>query len=113
MAKSKKRNEVDIEAVAKAVEKQLPGWRLARQQEPAADGSTGIPAGKAVRGVSMDDLRKKYLPSDEASDARARGASEADAPSDGRESVLLEPSDGGPSKVADFDEDGELRIVQG
>lgn len=100
---------LDADAIAKAVTEQLPGWRLSRTQAVAEDVSLAA-AGKLTPGPTIAELRRKFLGG---SSDSADSAEESHAPTATRiKSVLIEPEDGGPSKVADLIE-GKLTIVQG
>ena len=101
----------DMDAVARAIAQQLPGWRLARQQVVSDTNAKQAIRG-AARGASLEELRKKFLPAGESSDAASDGAGAADAPKANRRSVLIEPEAGGPSKVVDI-VDGKVKVVQG
>jgi hypothetical protein len=101
----------DIDALARTIAQQLPGWRLARQQV-VSDAHAQQAIRGAARGASLEELRKKFLPADEASDSARDGGGSMDAPSGNRRSVLIEPEAGGPSKVIDI-VDGKVKMVQG
>lgn len=112
---SRKPFDPDGEDIAKAISKSLPGWKLARQED-AGD----VPRTKPIQsdsGASLKDLRKKFLggmiDSASVADSAADGIEDYGSLKKTRRTVRVEPTDGGPSKVADIDEDGEARIVQG
>jgi hypothetical protein len=100
---------LDAAAIAKAVTEQLPGWKLSRTQAVAEDAAVGA-AARLTPGPTIAELRRKFLgDAADGADSVEAGA----APSATRiKSVLIEPEDGGPAKVADF-VDGKLTIVQG
>ena len=100
-----------LEDIARAVAEQLPGWQLARKQ-PVADAATGRSIRNATPGVTLKELRRKFLPGDEVSDAVEGGVLSEPAPGSARKSVLVEPKDGGPAKVADI-VGGKVKLVQG
>jgi hypothetical protein len=101
----------DIDALARTIAQQLPGWRLARQQV-VSDAHAKQAIRGETRGASLEELRKKFLPADEASDSAGAGGGAMDAPSSNRRSVLIEPEAGGPSKMVDI-VDGKVKMVQG
>jgi hypothetical protein len=112
MAKNKPPSASDAaeqaDALARAISEQLPGWKLAQKQSIANDdGSRDIRA--YTRGPDLKELREKFFGSDHERDVvdAADEFKESD-----RVSVLVEPADGGPVKVADIVK-GKVKLVQG
>lgn len=102
----------DGEAIARAIANDLPGWDLVRKSN-ISDEAASQAVKSAQEGATIGDLRRKFLRID------------TDAQSDGdygpehfgtfepkRTTVLVEPKEGGPSKVADV-KNGKATIVQG
>ncbi len=112
---SKKPRDPDGKEIAKAISDSLPGWKLASNPTDADVESSTKPE-KADRGASLKDLRKKFLgktsDSDSDADADSESAEDYGSLKKSRRTVRVEPTEGGPSKVADIDDD-EARIVQG
>ena len=103
----------DVERIASEVAKQLPGWHLAKQPDNSSMDSVRSHA--TSRGATLEDLRRKFLPADEAADnAAAAGADAAAAPEaqPDRVTILVEQDSGGAAKVADV-VGGQVKLVQG
>jgi hypothetical protein len=100
-----------MEMLASEVKKQLPGWRIARE-ESAADlqNSKGSPL--TVRGATLGELRRKYLPAGDQDAVDSVTPADYMKPASGKQSFRVEPEGGGPSKVADLDK-GQIKLVQG
>ena len=115
---TKKKPELDGDAIAKAISKDLPGWDIARKR-PVSDAAMSGTLSKAQPATTIRDLRKKFLGKDSESDADSDSdASGDDAREDygelskDRTTVEVEPKAGGAAKVADVVK-GKAKIVQG
>jgi hypothetical protein len=110
----KKRPVLDGKTIAKAIADDLPGWKLARKRS-VADGVAAEAAVGAQPGATLKDLRKKFLGSEADADSDAvtgGGPEDYGTLEENRTTVRVEPTDGGPAKVADI-VDGKAKIVQG
>jgi len=114
----KKAPELDGDAIAKAIEKDMPGWNLAKNPR-VDDALLAETSARAQSGTTLLSLRKKFL--GEEADA-ADADSEADSNNDDAEdygelnadqvTIRIEPKEGGGGKVADVFK-GKIKIVQG
>ena len=118
MATKKKKPELDGDAIANAISKDLPGWDLARKHRVADTAMTDA-LSKAQPATTIRDLRKKFLgvesdaDSDSDSDSGGDDAEEDYGElSKDRTTVEVEPKAGGSAKVADVVK-GKAKIVQG
>ena len=113
----KKEPVLDGDAIAKAIEKELPGWNVAKQT-PIDAAVHAASEARSVPGTTLKSLRKKFFGAeadpasiDDAADSSADdedyGALERDLVT-----VRIEPKKGGASKVADVVK-GKVKIVQG
>jgi hypothetical protein len=109
---ARKKFDVDADAIAQAIAKDLPGFRLAKQAPVAHDAVAGtLEAECEEHGPSLKQLRRKFL-------GDAADAQESAAPDDygafesNRVSVRVEPKKGGPEKTVDI-KGGKAKIVQG
>lgn len=109
-----KKIDIDGAAIAAAIAKELPGFRVAKQSAIPMDSATASdPCDE--HGPTIQQLRKKFLGA--SADAADSGGGDGPEQSYGaidarRVSVQVEPKDGGPSKTADIEE-GRVKIVQG
>jgi hypothetical protein len=99
----------DSGEVAKAVEEQLPGWKLARPAAHDDAGRNALPR-RVAQGASIDDLRRKFLGS-------ADGAHDVDsgdypALDENVRVFRVEPVGGGPARVAEL-RGGKIKLVSG
>jgi hypothetical protein len=104
------RTKDDLQAL---ISDKMPGWRLAKPvASPGFTSDERTADMKVDLGPSIEKLRRKFLNPNNAQD---RGPDNADefAPADeARETVQIEPEDGGPAKTADI-RGGQIKIVQG
>lgn len=114
----KKIPKLDGDVIAKAIEKELPGWHLAKA--PRVDDALLAEAStQAQPGVTLRSLRRKFLGEEaDASDSEPEADSGSDETEDygqvdsERLTIQVEPEDGGVAKVADLLR-GKVKIVQG
>ena len=116
-----KKIEIDGAAIAAAVARDLPGFRVVKKTGFVAEASA-VDAEKPCddRGPTLQQLRRKFLgeAADAADAADSAGAADGGAADDygamdaKRVSVQVEPDEGGPAKTADV-ENGRVKIVQG
>lgn len=115
MATKKKKPELDGDAIANAISKDLPGWHLARKRPVADAAATVEAAAKAQPATTIKDLRKKFLGAEsDSADSTDDGDAEENYGelSKDRSTVEVEPESGGAAKVADVVK-GKAKIVQG
>lgn len=110
MASKTKRPQLDGDAIAKAIARDLPGWKLAKP-DPVADAAAADAVANAQPGTNLDLLRRKFLGAD-AADSGGGGADDYGQLEGNRTTVQVEPDDGGPEKTADI-VGGQVKIVQG
>lgn len=92
---------------AAVIRAQMPGWQIAKGTV-AATGFLKANDMKTDKGPSIDQLRRKFLGTQ---DAGAERPTIADV-NEGVQTVRIRPKDGGPAKTADI-RDGKISIVQG
>jgi hypothetical protein len=114
----------DTSQVEKAVEEQLPGWKVVAPHH-ARPGETDTPR-RAAQGASVADLRRKFIgPADGDEGLRKKFlGSEESATDEGAEGdeypsldesvrvFRVEPVDGGPARVAEL-RGGKIKLVSG
>lgn len=103
------RTKDDIQAL---ISEKMPGWRLAKPAASPVFTADELTAMKVDFGPSIEQLRRKFLGPDNAQDG-VFGSADEFAPADiTRQTIQIEPEDGGPAKTADI-RGGEIKIVQG
>ncbi len=114
----KKAPELDGESIARAIEKDLPGWNLAKKAR-VDDSVLAATSARAQPGTTLSTLRKKFLgeaadatDADPEADSSDDTAEDYGALDDDQTTVQVEPKEGGASKVADVVH-GKVKIVQG
>jgi hypothetical protein len=109
---ARKKFDVDAEAIAQAIAKDLPGFKLATKAAVVHDAVTGtLEAECEEHGPSLKQLRRKFL-GDSADAAESTAPDDYGAFESSRVSVRVEPKEGGPTKTADI-KGGKAKIVQG
>jgi hypothetical protein len=107
-----RRPELDGKAIAKAIAKSLPGWKLATKAEDAHAAADPTSVKERDHGPTLRQLRAKFLGNDAAADNAADSPEDYGTVDEARTSVNVEPDEGGAAKTADI-ENGEAKIVQG
>ena len=109
---ARKKFDIDADAIAQAIAKDLPGFKLAEQSPVAHDAaSAALEAECAEHGPSIQQLRRKFL-GDSADSTESAAPDDYGAFESNRVSVRVEPKKGGPTKTADI-KGGKVKIVQG
>ena len=108
---AKKKFDIDADAIAQAIAKDLPGFKLAQPAPVAHDAAGALEAECEEHGPSIQQLRKKFL-GDSADAAESAAPDDYGAFESNRVSVRVEPKKGGPTKTADI-KGGKVKIVQG
>ena len=104
------RTKNDLQAL---ISDKMPGWRLVKRiASPGFTSDERTADMKVDLGPSIEKLRRKFLGPDNAQDAGSGNADEFAPADDARETVQIEPEDGGPAKTADIRGD-QIKIVQG